>query len=208
MADALTKADILRPSHWKPVGTFLEQTLRSKLREIGMLRLMPKMLALIAVQRQAAASRSTRPLRREQHGITGGEPTVTLTKLSTLAHTPNLRASLGHLPRADGVGVGVGLGLEPEEEQDPQLALTREKKRMLMKEEGFYSASSKASGLFFNVRLIDQIKWRIVGAKCWRYWHVVNGCFVAGFDWECHGRALEPTVDSTQLPLFLIKNEL
>ncbi|PPD83537.1 hypothetical protein GOBAR_DD19532 [Gossypium barbadense] len=95
---------------------------------------MPKMLALIAVQRQAAASRSTRPLRREQHGITGGEPTVTLTKLSTLAHTPNLRASLGHLPRADG-------------------------------------------------------KWRIVGAKCWRYWHVVNGCFVAGFDWECHGRA-------------------
>ncbi|MBA0831184.1 hypothetical protein Goarm_015666 [Gossypium armourianum] len=102
-----------RVKHWKPVGTFLEQTLRSKLREIGMLRLMPKMLALIAVQRQAAASRSTRPLRREQHGITGGEPTVTLTKLSTLAHTPNLRASLGHLPRADGVGVGVGLGLEP-----------------------------------------------------------------------------------------------
>ncbi|MBA0801751.1 hypothetical protein Gohar_012099, partial [Gossypium harknessii] len=95
MADALTEADILRPSffkalvvnfaycllvlfewrHWKPVGTFLEQTLRSKLRETGMLRLMPKMLALIAVQRQAAASRSTRPLRREQHGITGGEPT-------------------------------------------------------------------------------------------------------------------------------------
>ncbi|KAL4352078.1 hypothetical protein GQ457_06G037720 [Hibiscus cannabinus] len=75
-----------------------------------MLRLMPKMLALMAVQRQTAASRSTRPWRREQHGCTGGEPTVALTKLSTLAHTPNLRASLGHLPRADGVGVGVGFG--------------------------------------------------------------------------------------------------
>ncbi|KAK8478572.1 hypothetical protein V6N13_070472 [Hibiscus sabdariffa] len=75
-----------------------------------MLRLSPKTLALSAVQRQAAASRSTRPWRREQHGITGGEPTTTLTKLSTLAHTPSLRASLGHLPRADGVGVGVGVG--------------------------------------------------------------------------------------------------
>ncbi|KAK8710646.1 hypothetical protein V6N13_145960 [Hibiscus sabdariffa] len=69
------------------------------------------MLALMAVQRQTAASRSTRPWRREQHGCTGGEPTVALTKLSTLAHTPNLRASLGHLPRADGVGVGFGFGL-------------------------------------------------------------------------------------------------
>ncbi|KAL4362027.1 hypothetical protein GQ457_04G037370 [Hibiscus cannabinus] len=97
-----------------------------------MLRLIPKMLALIAVQRQAAASRSTRPWRSEQHGITGGEPTVTLTKLSTFAHTPNLRASLGHLPRADGVGVGVGFGfgLGLVEGQELQ-ALPREKKRML-----------------------------------------------------------------------------
>ncbi|TYH98892.1 hypothetical protein ES332_A11G029200v1 [Gossypium tomentosum] len=75
-----------------------------------MLRLMPKMLALIAVQRQTAASRSTRPSRREQHGITGGEPMTGLAKPSTLAHTPNLRASLGHLPCEDGVGVGLGLG--------------------------------------------------------------------------------------------------
>ncbi|GMJ10983.1 hypothetical protein like AT4G22463 [Hibiscus trionum] len=100
-----------------------------------MLRLMPKMLALMAVQRQTAASRSTRPWRKEQHGCTGGEPTVALTKLSTLAHTPSLRASLGHLPRADGVGVGFGFGLgfgivglvEGQELQ----ALPREKKRML-----------------------------------------------------------------------------
>ncbi|KAK8478573.1 hypothetical protein V6N13_070473 [Hibiscus sabdariffa] len=99
-----------------------------------MLRLRPKTLALSAVQRQAAASRSTRPWRSEQHGITGDEPTTTLTKLSTFAHTPNLRASLGHLPRADGVGVGVGFGfgfgfglVEGQELQ----ALPREKKRML-----------------------------------------------------------------------------
>ncbi|KAK8687536.1 hypothetical protein V6N13_086344 [Hibiscus sabdariffa] len=98
------------------------------------------MLALMAVQRQTAASRSTRPWRREQHGCTGGEPIVALTKLSTLAHTPNLRASLGHLPRADGVGVGfgfglgfglgLGLGLGLVGEQGVE-ALPREKKRML-----------------------------------------------------------------------------
>ncbi|KAK9040460.1 hypothetical protein V6N11_015617 [Hibiscus sabdariffa] len=92
------------------------------------------MLALMAVQRQTAASRSTRPWRREQHGCTGGEPTVALTKFSTLAHTPNLRASLGHLPRADGEGVGfglgLGLGLRLVEGHELQ-ALPREKKRML-----------------------------------------------------------------------------
>ncbi|KAL4354498.1 hypothetical protein GQ457_06G037710 [Hibiscus cannabinus] len=99
-----------------------------------MLRLSPKTLALSAVQRQTAASRSARPWMREQHGCTGGEPTTTLTKLSTLAHTPNLRASLGHLPRADGVGVGVGfglgLGLRLVGGQGVE-ALPREKKRML-----------------------------------------------------------------------------
>ncbi|KAK8474753.1 hypothetical protein V6N11_008837 [Hibiscus sabdariffa] len=88
------------------------------------------MLALMAVQRQTAASRSTRPWRREQHGCTGGEPTVALTKFSTLAHTPNLRASLGHLPRADGDGVGFGLGLGLVEGHELQ-ALPRENKRML-----------------------------------------------------------------------------
>ena len=112
------------------MGTFFEQTLRSKLREIGILRLIPKMLALMAVQRQTAASRSKRPWMREQQGCTGGVPMVTLSKPpSRLAHTPNLRASLGHLPPPlDGEGVGFGFGLG--EEHEPQ-ALTREKKRML-----------------------------------------------------------------------------
>ncbi|KAL4355023.1 hypothetical protein GQ457_06G037680 [Hibiscus cannabinus] len=97
-----------------------------------MLRLSPKTLALSAVQRQTAASRSAKPWMREQHGCTGGEPTTTLTKLSTSAHTPNLRASLGHLPRADGVGVGFGfdLGLGLVGGQGLE-ALPREKKRML-----------------------------------------------------------------------------
>ncbi|KAA3475847.1 transmembrane protein [Gossypium australe] len=159
----LPRADGVGVGHWKPVGTFLEQTLRSKLRETGMLRLMPKMLALIAVQRHAAASRSTRPLRREQHGITGGEPTVTLTRLSTLAHTPNLRASLGHLPRADGVGVGVlgfgfGLGLGVGEEQEPQ-AVTREKKRMLSAKRRTMEADLLEAILIFSQNLSGLLSW-------------------------------------------------
>lgn len=58
---------------------------------------------------------------------------VTLSKPpSKSAHTPSLRASLGHLPEEDGEGVGFGLGfgLGLGEGQEPQ-ALTREKKRML-----------------------------------------------------------------------------
>ncbi|CAL1360982.1 unnamed protein product [Linum trigynum] len=57
--------------------------LRSKLREIGMLRLIPKMLVLIVVQRQNAASRSTSPSRRLHQGFTGDAPTMTLTRFST-----------------------------------------------------------------------------------------------------------------------------
>lgn len=64
---------------------------------MGRLMLMPKMLALITVQRQTAASKSASPSMRLQHGVTGGSPIVTLTRLpSTSRQTPNLRASLGH----------------------------------------------------------------------------------------------------------------
>ena len=56
---------------------------------------------------------------------------VTLSKPpSRSAHTPNLRASLGHLPPPDGDGEGVGFGFGLGEGQESQ-ALTREKKRML-----------------------------------------------------------------------------
>lgn len=63
---------------------------------------------MIAVQRQTAASRSTRPLIRGQHGVFGGWPMVTLRRLpNTSAHTPSLSASIGHLP-LDGLGLGFG----------------------------------------------------------------------------------------------------
>ncbi|KAK8996597.1 hypothetical protein V6N11_081864 [Hibiscus sabdariffa] len=132
--------------------------LRSKVRVNGTLRLVPKTLPLIAVQRQAAASRSARPLMRAQHGCTGGEPTVTFTKPSTLAHTPSLRVSMGHLP-ADGVGegVGFGFGLGQEQGQEPQ-ALTTEKKRML-------SAKKRAS----DADVFEAISLETLGASCLKY---------------------------------------
>ncbi|CAN1333439.1 hypothetical protein LINPERPRIM_LOCUS36039 [Linum perenne] len=66
------------------------------------------MLALMAVQRQRAASRSTSPWIRLQQGLTGGFPIEMLSReLSTLAQTPNLRASMGHF-WDEGLGVGVG----------------------------------------------------------------------------------------------------
>ncbi|RWR86676.1 hypothetical protein CKAN_01558700 [Cinnamomum micranthum f. kanehirae] len=106
-----------------------------------MLRLMPKILALIAVHRQTAASRLTRPCSREQQGSVGGDPTTAFTSPSTLAHTPSFSASLGHLPREDGVGTGVlgtpgteGVGLQEQllhRQGLLLLAVTREKKRRL-----------------------------------------------------------------------------
>lgn len=49
---------------------------------------------------------------REQHGVLGGVPTVTLSNpLRRLAQTPNFKASLGHFPPEDGEGVGFGVGL-------------------------------------------------------------------------------------------------
>lgn len=74
-----------------------------------MLSLMPNILALMTVQRQIAASRSARPWMRVQQGVTGGAPTVTLSKPpSKSTHTPSLRASLGHEAAWEGV---LGLGL-------------------------------------------------------------------------------------------------
>lgn len=57
---------------------------------------MPRMLALMAVQRHAAASTSASPWRREQQGDLGGVPITTLIRpLRTLAQAPSLRVSLG-----------------------------------------------------------------------------------------------------------------
>lgn len=99
-----------------------------------MLRLIPRMLALMAVHRHMAASRSTRPPRREQHGVSGGVPITAFTgPLRILAHTPSLRVSLGQLflekeckegsPNGFGTGLGWTQVLQP---------LARANKRRLM----------------------------------------------------------------------------
>lgn len=97
---------------------------------------MPNTLALMAVQRQTAASRSAKPSMRVQHGVLGGVPTTRCTKsLSKSAQTPSFRVSLGHLPfeglwwwaGVEGFGgVGVDVG-----GHGTLLELTNVKKRML-----------------------------------------------------------------------------
>ena len=84
-----------------PVGTLLPQWFRMRLRSIGRLSLMPRMLALSTVQRHTAASRSTSPSSSGQQGNVGGTPTLALIRPNTLAHTPSFSASRGHLPNAE-----------------------------------------------------------------------------------------------------------
>ncbi|KAJ9549832.1 LOW QUALITY PROTEIN: hypothetical protein OSB04_022375 [Centaurea solstitialis] len=90
----------------------LLSTLSKRLSDTGTLRLMPKILALMAVQRQTAASRSARPPIRVQQGVFGGVPTTRWTRsLSKLAQTPNLRVSFGQVGGLDGVGGGLTDGV-------------------------------------------------------------------------------------------------
>jgi hypothetical protein len=71
---------------------------------MGTLRLMPKILALMAVQRQTAASTSASPWTRLQQGAFGRVPTTRWNKsFNRPAHTPSLRVSLGQ----------AGVGLSP-----------------------------------------------------------------------------------------------
>lgn len=118
------------------------QTLRSRFRDIGRFKLIPRMLALRAVQRQTAASTSASPWMRLQHGSTGGLPRVKSRRpLSTLAQTPSLRVSLGHLLEPElglGVGLGVGFGLgegqpPPHGVQLPQAEIVVKKRRLRAK---------------------------------------------------------------------------
>ena len=67
---------------------------------------MPRTLALMAAQRHTAASRSTRPEMRLQHGVAGGDPIVTFPEFSKSAHTPNLRTSIGQWACWDDGGGG------------------------------------------------------------------------------------------------------
>ncbi|KAL8266470.1 hypothetical protein R6Q59_003814 [Mikania micrantha] len=73
-----------------------------------MFRLIPKTLALMAAQRQIAASRSASPPMRVQHGALGWVPmTTSVRPLSKLTHTPNLSTFIGHVSFGWGEGVGI-----------------------------------------------------------------------------------------------------
>ena len=80
----------------KSAGRLLPQALRMRLiGTVGFRVIIPKTFALMAAHKQAAASRSVSPWIKLQHGIVGGDPTVTFTTLSILAHTPSLK--VGHV---------------------------------------------------------------------------------------------------------------
>lgn len=92
---------------------------------------MPKMLALMAVQRQTAASRLARPWSKVQQGVTGGVPTTTWTKPNKSAHTPSFRVSTGQLAFAGGGLCGCGFGLFGDGGQGTLCEVTMVKKRRL-----------------------------------------------------------------------------
>uniref|UniRef100_A0A0E0F765 Uncharacterized protein n=1 Tax=Oryza meridionalis TaxID=40149 RepID=A0A0E0F765_9ORYZ len=103
-----------------------------RLRSTGRLRLMPSTLALTAVQRQTAASRSARPESSGQQS-SGPAPILTPTSpLSTLAHTLSFRASIGQRPWRwyDGV-VGVGITGPPEQLGSQPCAATARMRRLM-----------------------------------------------------------------------------
>lgn len=82
-------------AYWKHDGSFLPHVFNSQVRETEMFRLMPKVSALVAVQRHTAASTSAKPWVSEKQGNVGEEATTTFTNPSKSAHTPTFRVSLG-----------------------------------------------------------------------------------------------------------------
>lgn len=73
----------------------MPQALTSTLSAAGTLNLIPSILALMAVQRQAAASKLASPSSREQHFPDGGFPITTLTSPRRSMQTPSFNVSLG-----------------------------------------------------------------------------------------------------------------
>lgn len=76
----------------------------------GTFKLIPSTLALIAVHRQSAASKSAKPLINAQHLLEGGVPTIMLTSPKRSAQAPSFKVSLGHLAGVGEGGVGFGVG--------------------------------------------------------------------------------------------------
>lgn len=83
----------------------------------GTFKLIPSTLALTAVQRQTAASKSAKPSNNAQHLLEAGDPRTTLTSPRRSAQAPSFNVSLGHLPAGAGVGFGFGLGVGLHEPQ-------------------------------------------------------------------------------------------
>lgn len=126
----------------------------------------------MAVQRQAAASRSARPWMRLQQGLFGGVPTTRCTKsFNKLAHTPNLRVSLGQV-------AGGWWCLWPFEGggQGTYVELTTAKKRRLRE-------SSRRALEAIALKTVHQIL-NLMGCECewWRNDEVSQG-FYRGRTW-------------------------
>ncbi|XBI41185.1 hypothetical protein VPH35_125676 [Triticum aestivum] len=95
----------------KSEGHFLPHWLRRRTRSMGTLSWMPRMLALMAVQRHTAASRSASPPRSGQHCSFAGTPILSFTRFSTSAHTPSFSVLIGQLPPpVDGTTGGGRIG--------------------------------------------------------------------------------------------------
>lgn len=80
-----------------PSGRVPPQALRAKLRWMGVLVVMPRMLSLSALQKQSAISRSSRPKRTEQQGLIAGAPRFKLMRLRIFAQVESLSWSLGQV---------------------------------------------------------------------------------------------------------------
>ena len=112
----------------------MPHALTNKLSEIGTLRLIPNTLALMAVQRQAATSKSTKPSSNAQHLLDSWEPITTFTNPKTSAHTPSFKVSLGQKGFAGGpLGGGTGfVGVHvPQASENETLQMMRKKMKIL-----------------------------------------------------------------------------
>ena len=110
----------------KPGGRDLVQALTSTPSATGTFKLIPRTLALIAVHRHKATSKSANPESKAQHLLPeGGSPTTTLTSPRRSTQTPSFNASIGQVSFAGGGGEGFGFGL-----QEPQASEKVEKIRI------------------------------------------------------------------------------
>jgi len=159
--------------------------LKRKLNMTGMSRSMPKMFCLRGVQRHTAASKSTRPARREQQGITGGSPKVMFTVLfSKLVHMPSLSSSRGQEEaskvleppeRLVGLGLGFGFGFGFGPGHGPWAETTAKKRRLSVRKR----EEQVLEPIFFNYSKI-LVNYQSLREEClcrWELFVVYGGLF-------------------------------